>query len=75
MGELLQPGGVAALQKVGLEECLEGIDPIPVRGYEILYRGENITFYYPPTESKNDPIWLREEFENGNGQLTGQRVE
>ena len=26
VGELLQPGGVLALQRLGLEDCLTGID-------------------------------------------------
>ena len=50
VGELLQPGGVAALEKLGLRGCLEGIDAIPVKGYEIFYRGDSITFFYPHVE-------------------------
>lgn len=56
VGELLQPGGVAALEQLGMRGCLEGIDAIPVKGYEIFYRGENITFWYPPIEMKNDSL-------------------
>src|SRR6201996_2729884 len=37
VGELLQPGGVQALQKLGLGQCLEGIDGIPVHGYLVTY--------------------------------------
>jgi squalene monooxygenase len=48
VGELLQPGGVAALEKLAMGECLEGIDAIPVKGYRVFYRGESITFWYPP---------------------------
>ncbi|KAH0534046.1 hypothetical protein FGG08_007353 [Glutinoglossum americanum] len=48
VGELLQPGGVAALEKLAMRECLEGIDAVPVKGYEVFYRGESITFWYPP---------------------------
>ncbi|PVH77543.1 squalene epoxidase [Cadophora sp. DSE1049] len=55
VGELLQPGGVAALQQLGMGECLEEIDAIPVEGYEIFYRGENIMFRYPLT----DPVIKR----------------
>jgi squalene monooxygenase len=50
VGELLQPGGVAALERLGLGSCLDGIDAIPVRGYDIFYRGERITFFYPPVQ-------------------------
>ena len=56
VGELLQPDGVAALEKLGMGECLKGIDARPVKGYEIFYRGENITFWYPPVEVKDDSI-------------------
>ena len=35
VGELLQPGGVNALSKIGLEGVLEGIDATPVEGYTI----------------------------------------
>ena len=42
VGELLQPGGVAALEQLGLRHCLEGIDAIPVQGYEIIYHGESV---------------------------------
>ena len=33
VGELLQPGGVKALSKIGLEDVLNGIDAVPVEGY------------------------------------------
>ncbi|KAG9613399.1 hypothetical protein KCU86_g16202, partial [Aureobasidium melanogenum] len=33
VGELLQPGGVAALEELGLADCLEDIDAIKVLGY------------------------------------------
>lgn len=50
VGELLQPGGVAALERLGLRSCLDGIDAVPVRGYDISYSGDSITFFYPPVE-------------------------
>lgn len=33
IGELLQPGGIVTLQKLGLENCLEKIDAVPSFGY------------------------------------------
>ncbi|KAI1379623.1 squalene monooxygenase [Hypoxylon crocopeplum] len=48
VGELLQPGGVAALSQLGLGFCLEGIGAVPVTGYRIFYHGDVITFLYPP---------------------------
>ncbi|KAI9794142.1 MAG: Squalene epoxidase [Piccolia ochrophora] len=47
VGELLQPGGIAALEKLGLRDCLEGIDAITVRGYEVIYYGEGVEIPYP----------------------------
>jgi len=47
VGELLQPGGVRALEKLGLSECLEGIDAIPVYGYEVIYYGQHVEIPYP----------------------------
>ncbi|KAI5993355.1 squalene epoxidase-domain-containing protein, partial [Pisolithus marmoratus] len=47
VGELLQPTGVAALQKLGLESCLEGIDAIPEHGYCVVQSGRVIHIPYP----------------------------
>ena len=47
VGELLQPGGVSALEKLGLVQCLEGIDSIPVEGYEVVYHGTGVNIPYP----------------------------
>lgn len=47
VGELLQPGGVAALEKLGIRGCLEDIDAVVVRGYEVIYYGEGVQIPYP----------------------------
>jgi len=47
VGELLQPGGVSALEKLGLAHCLEGIDSIVVKGYEVIYYGTGVNIPYP----------------------------
>ncbi|KAF5024712.1 hypothetical protein F66182_3196 [Fusarium sp. NRRL 66182] len=47
VGELLQPGGVASLEKIGLGHCLEGIDAMPCYGYSIFYHGEKVVIPYP----------------------------
>ncbi|CEL00523.1 Putative Squalene monooxygenase Erg1 [Aspergillus calidoustus] len=47
VGELLQPGGVQALEKLGLRDCLEGIDAIPAEGYYVTYSGEPVAIPYP----------------------------
>lgn len=47
VGELLQPGGVSALEKLGLAHCLEGIDSIAVKGYDVIYHGNEVEIPYP----------------------------
>lgn len=47
VGELLQPGGVAALKKLGLADCLEGIDAVRVDGYQVIYYGRGLPIPYP----------------------------
>src|SRR5579859_1380691 len=46
VGELLQPGGVKALTELGLRDCLEGIDAIPEKGYQVIYRDEKVIIPY-----------------------------
>ena len=48
VGELLQPGGIEALEDLGLKDCLEGIDAIPEYGYEVIYYGTAVHIPYPP---------------------------
>ncbi|KAI0643282.1 squalene monooxygenase [Trametes meyenii] len=47
VGELLQPGGIMALQKLGLESCVEGIDAIPTHGYCVMLEGKPVHIPYP----------------------------
>lgn len=48
VGELLQPGGVRALQLLGLDDALEGIDAVPAEGYHIfLNPSESVKIQYP----------------------------
>ncbi|KAG9310430.1 squalene epoxidase-domain-containing protein [Chiua virens] len=47
VGELLQPGGVAALEKLGLEGALENIDAIPEHGYCVVHSGRLVHIPYP----------------------------
>lgn len=54
VGELLQPGGVAALKKLGLEHCLEDIDSIPCYGYTVIYHGEEVVIPYPCLDENGD---------------------
>ncbi|KAI9758735.1 MAG: hypothetical protein M4579_002838 [Chaenotheca gracillima] len=54
VGELLQPGGVAALEKLGLRDCLEDIDAIRVEGYEVIYFGQRVPIPYPANADATD---------------------
>lgn len=54
VGELLQPGGVAALEKLGLRDCLEDIDAIAVQGYAVIYYGQEVDIKYPRNAGKAD---------------------
>src|ERR1700755_3104523 len=54
VGELLQPGGVFALEKLGLSDCLDGIDAIKVKGYEVFYYGKGVEIAYPLSAGKAD---------------------
>ena len=47
VGELLQPGGLAALKKIGLGHCVEGIDSIPCTGYNVIFNGVPTKIPYP----------------------------
>ncbi|KAL4061679.1 squalene epoxidase-domain-containing protein [Scleroderma yunnanense] len=47
VGELLQPAGISALQKLGLTSCLEGIDAIPEHGYCVVHSGQLVHIPYP----------------------------
>ncbi len=54
VGELLQPGGVDALRKLGLGHCLDGIEATPVEGYHLYYKQEQATFWFCPLRSRAD---------------------
>ena len=47
VGELLQPGGVIALYKLGLEDCVEEIDAIDVEGYAVFDKTNVVVMKYP----------------------------
>ncbi|EEQ86021.1 Squalene epoxidase [Blastomyces dermatitidis] len=50
VGELLQPGGVRALEKLGLGHCLEDIDAIECHGMDVIYHGTEVPILYPKDE-------------------------
>ena len=56
VGELLQPGGVAALEQLGLAHCLEGIDAVDVDGYQVIYHGKAVPIPYPESNKTGGRI-------------------
>ncbi|KAK3390508.1 squalene epoxidase-domain-containing protein [Podospora didyma] len=56
VGELLQPGGVTALRKLGLEKCLNDIDAIPCYGYHVLFHGDEVVIPYPVVNGAGDVV-------------------
>ena len=65
VGELLQPGGVAALAKLGLEGCLDGIDAVPVEGYAVVSGERVVEVAYPVLEAMAGQVGGIEESESG----------
>ncbi|EEP79394.1 hypothetical protein UREG_04240 [Uncinocarpus reesii 1704] len=63
VGELLQPDGVLALEKLGLRHCLEGIDAIRVLGYNVVYHGDPVRIPYP--QDANDKQFEGRCFHHG----------
>lgn len=63
VGELLQPGGVLALEKLGLRDCLEGIDAIKVLGFDVIFHGHNVPIPYP--EGKQSSRYEGRSFHHG----------
>jgi squalene monooxygenase len=55
VGELLQPGGVARLHELGLDECVEGIDSPKMNGYGVFYDGDKVDLFYPPNRDGTQP--------------------
>ena len=47
VGELLQPGGCAALRTLGLEQALDGIDATRVDGYKVFWGKDEVAIPYP----------------------------
>lgn len=69
VGELLQPGGVNALEALGLRDCLDDIDAIPVEGYYVTYFGNPVNIPYPkepsPLTSSPDAVAEGRSFHHG----------
>ncbi|OQE23902.1 hypothetical protein PENSTE_c008G06580 [Penicillium steckii] len=64
VGELLQPGGVQALEQLGLLDCLDDIDAIVVKGYYVSYFKDSVELEYPK-DSPSSPAPLGKTFHHG----------
>ncbi|KAF7193476.1 putative squalene monooxygenase [Pseudocercospora fuligena] len=71
VGELLQPGGVTALEKLGLRECLDDIDAIKVYGYDVIYYGEEVRIPYP--ENATDTVQEINEKQSHSDEYRGTK--
>ncbi|RPA83624.1 SE-domain-containing protein [Ascobolus immersus RN42] len=65
VGELLQPGGVEALETLGLRDCLDGIDAVPVYGYEVIYHGKRVHIPYPKKDEEDEKPRQGRSFHHG----------
>ncbi|CZR63901.1 related to squalene monooxygenase [Phialocephala subalpina] len=72
VGELLQPGGVSALEKLGLAHTLEGIDAIPVHGYEVIYYGKGVEIPYPANAGATNKVGSQEYTNEKGGRPEGR---
>ncbi|KAF9565969.1 Squalene epoxidase [Mortierella alpina] len=55
VGEMLQPGGCKALRELGLADCLEGIDAVPLYGYGVIHGSEMVQLPYLPNPDTGKP--------------------
>ena len=60
VGELLQPGGLRVLERLGLGDCAkEGIDSVPVRGYSVFKTdGTELPLSYPAADPAGTRAYL-----------------
>ncbi|PGH05269.1 hypothetical protein AJ80_08377 [Polytolypa hystricis UAMH7299] len=65
VGEFLQPGGVQALEELGLRHCLEGIDAIPAKGMTVVYYGDKVPIYYPKRDDGKEARFEGRSFHHG----------
>ncbi|KAJ9623358.1 Squalene epoxidase [Knufia peltigerae] len=70
VGELLQPGGVEALTRLGLRHTLNDIDAIPVTGYTVIYYDEQVPIPYSVIAGQVSDN--AEKKQSGGGQFEGR---
>ena len=68
VGELLQPGGVRALGLMGIADTLEGIDAVPVEGYQVFYGPRSVPIPYPIEKQQE----AKKGVVSGSGKIEGR---
>ncbi|GAA5838135.1 hypothetical protein JCM11251_004721 [Rhodosporidiobolus azoricus] len=51
VGELLQPGGVRALESLGIKDTLDEIDAVPCEGYQVFWGEKSVPIPYPAEDT------------------------
>jgi squalene monooxygenase len=59
VGELMQPGGIAALKQLNLESLLDGLNAQEVEGYTLIKQGEFFTIPYPENEVQGKGLGMQ----------------
>jgi len=59
IGELMQPGGIQALNELGLSHLLEGIDAQEINGYNLIKGDERFTIKYEEVQKGIKGVGLR----------------
>jgi squalene monooxygenase len=59
IGELMQPGGIASLNKMNLSHLLDGFNAQTVKGYTLVKNGEFFSIPYPDNEAQTTGLGLR----------------
>jgi squalene monooxygenase len=73
VGELLQPGGVRALEQLGLRDCLDDIDAITVQGYAVFAESnqKSVHLPYPPRPADDiGPVLQGKQSQSGTFEST-----
>ncbi|MCC6747492.1 MAG: FAD-dependent monooxygenase [Deltaproteobacteria bacterium] len=72
VGELLQPGGVGSLERLGLAGCLEGIDAQQVRGFAVVQGESGQALPYPRLRGQGSTRPAARGFAFHHGRFVGR---
>ncbi|CCC67251.1 hypothetical protein NCAS_0A06930 [Naumovozyma castellii] len=69
VGELMQPGGVRALESLGMVQAINNIDAYPVTGYTVFFNGEKVDIPYPYKADVGPVEKLKDLVKDGNDKV------